>query len=236
MTVPKNLTIFGTFAIILATLSCQTKVESQQVTPTLNANKAPSAYASPTVLPALTYKVDSITDIDFKNFTFPWTKDQGSPELFTLKDGKKGRISDDDTEATLQKIEYGDVTNDGKKEAMISIYPWSGGNCQCEMVYIYTLKDGKPLLLWSFDTWDRAIGGFKKAYSEKGILIIELFGDDKFENDEWEFDSPEGKFSGYCCPTAFTRIRFHWYGSKFVPTGKREIFDYDWNKRTKENE
>jgi hypothetical protein len=47
---------------------------------------------------------------------------------------------------------------------------------------------------------------------------------------KWEFDFPEGKFNGYCCPTAYTKIVFKWNGEKFVPFGERQIIDYDWKK------
>lgn len=191
---------------------------------------SPTVTQVPTSIPTPSPKSNSnIRKIDFKNFTFPWTEDQGAPDLFTLKDGKK-EGAEGEIGAWLQPIEYGDVTNDGEEEAMISIYPWSGGNCQCYMVYVYTLENKKPKLLWSFDTWDRAEGGFKRAYSENGDLVIELFGDNKFENDKWDFDIAEGKFDGLCCPTTYTRFHFHWNGSKFVLPKKPELFDYDWRK------
>jgi len=120
-----------------------------------------------------------------------------------------------------------------KKVRCLNIYPWSGGNCSCDMVFIYTLQNKTPKLLWSFDTWDKADGGFKRAYAENSELIVELFGDDKFENDEWEFDFPKGKVIGYCCPTAYTKIRFKWNGEKFTAQGTPELFDYDWKKEMK---
>ena len=127
---------------------------------------------SPTLVSSLNSKesdstpYSTIREIDFKNFTYPWTKDQGGDGNFTLKNGKKERLNENDIEATFETVEYGDVTNDGKEEAMIGIYPYSGGNCQCYMVFIYTLENKKPKLLWSFDTFDKAVGGFKKAYAE----------------------------------------------------------------------
>lgn len=176
----------------------------------------------------------SIRKIDFKNFTYPWTENQADGN-FTLKKGKKKRVGEDDTEATLQTIEFGDVTNDGEEEAMLSIYPWSGGNCSCEMVFIYTLRNNKPKLLWSFDTWDRADGGFKRAYAENSELVIETFGENTFENGKWKFGFPKEKPTAYCCPTAYTKIRFKWNGEKFITDGKPELFDYDWRKEMNRN-
>lgn len=214
-------------AIIVAFSSCRKSIGENMQT---ESRPSPTVVQFTNINPTLFPELDSgIRKIDFGNFTFPWTEDQGASDSFTLIEGKKERVGDE-SGAHLQPIEYGDVTNDKQEEAMISISPETGGNCQCFMVYVYTLKNNKPTLLWSFDTWDRAEGGFKRAYSERGDLVIELFGDDKFENDKWDFDIAEGKFNGLCCPTTYTRFHFHWNGSKFVLTGKPELFNYDWRK------
>jgi hypothetical protein len=152
--------------------------------------------------------------------------------VFELRNGGQKKTEQQDG-AILQKIEYGDVTNDGEEEAIIRISPDTGGNCSCDIVYIYTYNIEKPTLLWGFGTGDRAEGGLKKIYAENGELIIELFGDDKFENGEWKYDIAEGKFNGLCCPTTFTKFHFKWNGEKFVVDGNPELFDYDWKKSKK---
>ena len=178
----------------------------------------------------------SIKDIDFKNFTYPWTKEQELDEKeFTLKDGKKETNEDKSNGASFSSIEFGDVTNDGEEEAVISISPITGGNCSCNMIYIYSLQNGNPKLLWSFDTNDRADGGFKRAYAEDGNLIIETFGDNKFEDGKWDFNLPENGAKGLCCPTAYTKIHFRWNGRKFEVEGKPELFDYDWRNQLGES-
>lgn len=179
----------------------------------------------------------AIGKIDFKNFTFPWTKGLASKDkkTFMLRNGEipfeqKGRMG-----VSLGKTEYADVTNDGEDEALITLSIQTGGSSTPNIVYIYELENKKTKLLWSFDTGDRAIGGFKNVYSENGSLIVELFGDDKFENDEWKFNYPKSKFKGDCCPTAFTKFRFKWNGKKFVLDGNPELFDYDWKIRLVKN-
>jgi hypothetical protein len=178
---------------------------------------------TPTVNPIID---SSIRKADFKNLSYPQTDEY---EGFKLKDGTKNQKKDEDG-AKLQNIEYGDVTNDGIEDAMIDISPLMDGNCQCEMVFVYTMKNSKPKLIWSFDTWDRAEGGFKKVYAENGNLVVETFGDNKFENDKWSFNLPKEGATGLCCPTAYTKIVFKWNGEKFVPFGERQVFDYDWKK------
>jgi hypothetical protein len=210
--------IFKLLLLILTSvvfIACQkTEVENTSL---------PFAETSPTVTPIID---SSIRKVDFKNFSYPQT---GEYEGFKIKDGTKNPKKDEDG-AKLQNIEYGDVTNDGIEDATIDISPLMDGNCQCEMVFVYTIKNNKHKLLWNFDTWDRAEGGFKKAYAENGNLVVETFGDNIFENDKWNFNFPKEGAGGLCCPTKFTKIVFKWNGAKFVPFGERQLFDYDWEK------
>lgn len=226
--------------IVLVFSGCQKKVADNSslslpqpsVTPQLITSSSPISEATPI------YKsYSSIRTIDFKNFNFPWTEGQElDKKWFTLIRGKK-ESSESEKEGEMENgarfgsVEFGDVTNDRIEEAMVQLYPITGGNCSCEMIYIYAVENKKPKLLWSFDTEDRASGGFKRAYSEKGNLVIETFGDNKFENGKWDFRMPKDKPSGLCCPTAYTKIVFKWNGEKFVPTGERQVFDYDWRKK-----
>lgn len=204
---------------------------------------SPTQTLNPTPEPNL----DSpIRKVDFENFKYPWVyqnlegvnfselNNNLDIDYFELKNGIKEKTEQNDG-VILQKIEYGDVTGDGKEEAIFSIYPDTGGNCSCNLLYIYAYDSKKTKLLWGFGTGDRAKGGFKKAYAENGELVIELFGDNKFENDKWNYDIAEGKFTGLCCPTTFTKIRFKWNGKKFVADGNPELFDYDW-KNQKNNQ
>ena len=195
----------------------------------------PTPSISPALAPTPTANSDSsIRKIDFKNFTYHSIGNRGVGDIFTLKNGQKEQTATEDG-ATLSKIEFGDVTNDNREEALISILPVMDGNCQCEMVFVYTLANGQPKLLWSFDTWDKAEGGLKRVYAENGRLTVETFGDNKFENDKWEFSFPQKGAGGYCCPTAYTKIRFGWNGEKFIAEGLPEVFDYDQKDQKKED-
>ena len=226
----RNIPATAIWVLILAFTfsSCQrsaaeNKQAQFQPSPTISPIKNSSPAASPS-------DFSSIREIDFKKFTYPWTEGQELDEKeFTLENGEKEK-TDDVNGASLFKVEYGDVTNDGIQEAMVSLAPKTGGNCSCEMIYIYTLENKRPKLLWSFDTEDRAQGGLKRVYATDGDLIVETFGDNKFENDKWDFNLPRKGAGGLCCPTAYTKIRFKWNGEKFAVVGKPELFDYDWKK------
>ncbi len=178
-----------------------------------------------------------IEKIDFKNFTYAWTKDFATEneKTFTLENGEIPFDREGQMGVSLGKIEYADVAGDGANEATLIISLQTGGTAVPNVVYVYTVENENPKLLWSFDTGDRAQGGLKRVYSEKGELVVETFGDSKFENDKWDFKFPE-KFAGYCCPTAYTKIRFKWNGENFAATSKPKLFDHDWKKERNKNQ
>lgn len=216
-------------AMTLAFLACQ-KSETE------NGSISSSPSTSPLQTLSQTPSIDSdlpIRKIDFKNFTYPWTKDLSTKDekTFTLKDGEIPFEREGQMGVSLAKIEYADVTGDDTDEAILVISLQTGGSAVPNLVYIYTAENEIPKLLWSFDTGDRAQGGLKGVYAENGKLVVETFGSSKFENDEWEFKFPE-KIAGYCCPTAYTKIHFKWNGKKFAVEGKPELFDYNWKNRT----
>ena len=212
--------------IITFTFSACQKSEADKITdstlPTISVSQIPS----PTQTPAIN---SPIRKIDFENFKYPWTEDLSSPddETFTLKKGERPFERNGQMGISLGKIEYADVTNDGEEDAIMSMSVQTGGSSMPSMIYIYTLQNNSPKLLWHFDTGDRAEGGLKNIYAASGNFIIELFGDDQFENGEWKYDIPENKFKGLCCPTVFTKFKFKWTGEKFVEAGKPALFDYD---------
>jgi hypothetical protein len=115
-------------------------------------------------------------------------------------------------------LNYGDVTGDGIEEAMMMFGIESRGSAILEIVYVYGLKNGKPILLWSFETGDRADGGLCQVYADHGNLVVELFGKDRIIGKNlYRGDEP---LSG---PSSFTRARYEWRGSKFRLKGTPEM-------------
>jgi hypothetical protein len=52
---------------------------------------------------------------------------------------------------------------------------WTTGDSAFpDLVYIYGLSRGKPKLLWTFETGDRAAGGYRNVCAENGQLVVEL--------------------------------------------------------------
>src|SRR5262249_48433043 len=162
----------------------------------------------------------TIRSVDFRNFSYPKTKELYSPNStkrsFRLKDGLLPEIRDKQGDVVgegvgLRKVSYGDITGDGQEEAIVilSYLTWGSGIFNC--VYIYAWDHSRPKLLWAFDTGDRAHGGLRRVKSVNGRLLVELYGDGKIiGKDFYTIDKP---FRGACCPMFFTRAWYKWTGN-----------------------
>ncbi len=164
-----------------------------------------------------------IGNIDFKNFTFPFPRgwqDVDSKE-YTLENGKRP-ISSERVGMAYVTTKYGDATGDGIDEAFVIVKIETGGGGIPQIVYVYTLKDEKPELIWHFRSGDRADGGLKNISAENKEIIVELYGQDRYVLGEVETSRIDGDEEQLCCPTHFTRSRYKWNGSNFTMQGKRE--------------
>jgi len=166
-----------------------------------------------------------IRKIDFKNFTYPGKTGE---KIFTLTNGEEPFGQLKDIAFSLKSIEYADLTNDKEDEAIIHISVQYGAGSS-GLLYVYTLENNKPKILWYVESGYGAEGELKKVYAENSSLIIELFGDNKFIENTDEFKFPDQKDipKDLCCPTTFTKFRFIWNGKKFVVEGKSELLDYE---------
>ncbi|MBK8467170.1 MAG: hypothetical protein IPL32_15225 [Chloracidobacterium sp.] len=130
---------------------------------------------------------------------------------FTLTNGEF-KCTKDQMGVTLSRVTYGDVTGDGIEEAIVSMSIQTGGSAIPGVVYVYSLRSERPSPLWSFSTGDRADGGLREVYSEKGSLIVELFGPQKKD----EADGQQKRF---------TRTRYIWNNSRFRQKATKEIIE-----------
>lgn len=160
----------------------------------------------------------SIRSVDFANFTYPWTTGltiRGGSKTFSLINGKRPEVRDagghvNEIGVYLEQVSYGDVTGDGVEDAIIIMSILTGASAMPGQVYVYTLLGDGPKLLWCFYTGDRAEGGFREVYADKGELVVELNG-------------PKRVGEGLCCPVRFTRTRYQWRGGRFRQKGRKEI-------------
>jgi hypothetical protein len=164
----------------------------------------------------------SIRSIDWANFTYPRTSElqvKDGRRSFTLQ---KGEFPETKNEVGmyLADVDYGDVTGDGVEEAMVRLGIHTGGSSMPNCLYIYTLKENRPRLLWAFVTGDRTDGGLRNIYAKGGKLVVELYGKNtriggKLYDTE---DAPA------CCAKSVTRTYYQWRRGNFRQVGSSEVF------------
>ncbi len=204
-------------------------VESSTPTPT----PSPSP-AIPNLQERIFKSVSATTDseigrFDFKNFKYPLPRgwmdsDQKEAELVN---GKRPMTMNDEVERTglsLSRVGYFDATGDGKDEAAVILKIETGGSAIPQLVYIYEWKNGQPELIWNFRTGDRADGGLRDLRVEDGLIVLELYGQDRYVVGELDTAKITGDEEQLCCPTHWTRSFYKWNGNAFRLQGKRLTF------------
>ena len=215
----------------------------------VSATPQPTVVPTPTIPNLQTELLDDLNktttskigEFDFKNYTYElprgWQNPDGSTDV-TLTNGKLaaietsvGETADEDAkaEAKAQRrigisfvaAKFFDVTGDGDDEALVVLKIETGGGAVPQIVYIFTWKNGKPELIWPFRTGDRADGGLKTLRAENGLLLVELYGQDRFLLGQTETGKIGDDYEQLCCPTYFTRTFYKWNGKNFLMQGKR---------------
>jgi hypothetical protein len=164
-----------------------------------------------TLLTPSSIKGSTIREIDFANFEYPLGKDV----RITLRNGKhEGNPQSEDYPMALAYLAYGDATHDGSEEAIVVLSESVRGSAIPYYVFIYSIVQGAPQLLWSFETGDRADGGLRQVYAENGDLVIEIYG--KGTSIGGELYNTE---AAACCPQFFSRTRYQWSDGRFTKKG-----------------
>lgn len=158
-----------------------------------------------------------IKKVDFKNFEYPLKKVEGEKEdkTLALKDGKLEK-TEKSAGATVGEIQYAELTGDQMDEAIVNLAV-EGEKEKTNLVYVYTLENEKPKLLWSFDA-----GNLKAISSEKGVLLVEIFGDAKFNKGSFEITAAKEEDK-----KKYTKTGLKWNGKEFVVEGEPEIKEVD---------
>lgn len=168
-----------------------------------------------------------IGQIDFANYTYPL------PRGWQFPDGKDIQLINGIQPASKEEKRIGleyvttkflDATGDGEDEAAVILKIDTTGSAIPQIVYLFSLKDAKPELLWYFRTGDRADGGLKDIRAENGEVVVELYGQDRYIVGEVDTLKITGDEEQICCPTHFTRSVYKWNGTHFRIQGKRLTF------------
>jgi hypothetical protein len=219
-----QIVIYIAATLMLACVGADRRIQPDITTTTLlQPTPRPTAIEVPTVEHNV---VSLIRQIDFANFSFPELPSKKcSKKVIDLTNGRydapehlKKLPSADCWSVVFTGVDYGDVTGDNEEEAIVKLYAELGGNSSYSDVYIYSLVNKQPTMLWKFMTGDRADGGLKRIYSEAGKLVVELFGiDTNIEHLESSEDVAD------CCPKHFTKTKYKWDGKRFQQDGKEEV-------------
>jgi len=171
-------------------------------------------FLSLALAPALTFaQAGDIRSVDFKNFTYGAHCASDKPERITVKNGEYSHEKQEDgyvdrMHFSVFSVQYGDVTADGRDEAIILTVCNTGGTGNFSEGFVYTMKAGRPTLLARIPGGDRAYGGLRDAGVQDGFVVVE-------SNDV-------GQQGGACCPEFIITTRYRVHAGKLSQTGKTE--------------
>jgi hypothetical protein len=149
-----------------------------------------------------------IHHVDFKNFTYRPFCIYEKPVSVRTRNGEYTRERGDDKMAfEVRSVNYGDLTGDGRDEAVVLTNCNTGGTGQFSEGFVFTMRRGRPVLLTRIAGGDRAFGGLAGAKVEDRLLIVESY-------------APEEPGSGACCPKYVETARYRWNGRRLVKVGK----------------
>jgi type 1 fimbria pilin len=160
-----------------------------------------------------------IRRVDFKNFTYGPSCAGETTTSVRVKNGEYVKETKQDgytdqVDFRVLAVEYGDLTGDGKDEALIRTNCNTGGTGQFSEGFIYTMKAGKPSLLGRIPGGDRADGGLRSLTVDGGLLVV-------------EYNDPD-KAAGACCAEGLVIQKYRvGSGGKLSESGapiKRELY------------
>jgi len=154
-----------------------------------------------------------IRKIDFRNFTYTWTKTFGDVgKTFTLADGEKKL--EDDRLLTLKSVVYGDLVERG--EAIITIWV-EDDNATSEMLFVYKMEGDKSKMIQSFEFSEDT--HLATAFVAHGELVITTYN-------QLSGDSE-------CCPSIVEISHYRWQKDKFVIQSESQKIPNDYVTRVK---
>jgi hypothetical protein len=165
-----------------------------------------------------------IQDVDFRNFSYPFKPPPGREPFGKLGDIVKvhdgiayaDKVGQNASFVYFKVAEvlYGDVNGDGQDEAaVVVIYGSNSGTFYLTDIYLFTLRDGKPVLL-SRLTEEEIGKDYKGLYNGDGQVIFEaLEGGRELKGNILTVrhfaDGP------HCCPESVVTVRYMWNGEGF---------------------
>ena len=159
-----------------------------------------------------------IHKVDFKNFTYSAMCVGDKPQRITVRNGEFSKETPmegfvDHFYFSVMDVAYGDINMDGKDDAVVLTVCNTGGTGNFSEGFVYTIRDGKPVIAVRIPGGDRAYGGLRSATIADGVLTVD-------SNDV-------GEQGGACCPEYAVTRQYKLAAGKLVPFGsakRRELY------------
>jgi hypothetical protein len=147
--------------------------------------------------------------IDFQNFTY----ESGGEEI-RVKRGRGVYKTSGDADASYSvervKTVYGDLTGDGRDEAVVILYYTGGGTGAFSKGFLFAVRKGRMALLTTFEGGDRADGGIRDVAIKDGLLSVRRNEPERMK------EIPVG----LCCPAYLITTKYKWDGKELVRFGE----------------
>ena len=213
--------LFGIMTVVFFWQFGQSTIKAQ-----ISANRQNNKVVQPT---ASLQTVESLSNnssksaigrVDFGNFKYPsiWTWLKHPVRL------RKGQLEFEEdrcgTDITLEKVEYLDLTNDSKDDALVILHNITAcGSSSSQLAFFaFALRNNKPQIIWQFTTGSEAHGGLRDFYLDGKELVVELYGKCKIVGSEPEVDYSEleefSRGTDWALKST-TKFHFGWDGHNF---------------------
>jgi hypothetical protein len=166
-----------------------------------------------------------IGDVDFYNFTY---HSPSAGKRVTVRDGELEYPTEPGCGQTfsVQKVSYIDFTGDGEDEALVRFIDHAacGSSCASVNYFVYTVRRGRPFLLWSVATGCEAYGGEKDFRVEGTEMVLELYGKWVASGDGIRLTREKG-LPYHCdrCTNHYAVYRVAWDGKRFRRKSLEEV-------------
>lgn len=166
-----------------------------------------------------------IAGVDFYNFTYP---SPSAGKRVTVRDGELEYPTEPGCGQTfsVQGVSYTDFTGDGQDEALVRFIDHAacGSSCASVNYFVYTMRRGRPFLLWDFASGCEAYGGLKDFRVEGGEMVLELYGKWVVSGDAIRLTREKG-LPYYCdrCTNHYAVYRVVWDGRRFSRKSLEDI-------------
>lgn len=174
---------------------------------------------------------NTIHDVDFKNFEYPWDEPSGDMTAWRwlhmsaattvrLADGAAQLDDSDDSDKgvgpppslRLTSVTYGILGSHGNEAAAIELNYSTGGTANWAYLYVYEFKRGSPNLLGRLQSGSRAYGGLVHVAIRGGALVLDF--------------ADASKRTGDCCSTGYIRVTYKLTGGRFVESAPQTRGDF----------